>query len=112
MELSATPERPGAPRRPHLLARVGIAFAGICILLYGLLATFVAQVWGPGNSDELVSGGPGLIPWFGLSFGGTFAALAGLAMMLRRRRRPAARALLGAGLCLAGWTVFLYVGTA
>jgi hypothetical protein len=33
-------------------------------------------------------------------------------MMLRRRRRRAARRCSYAGLCLAGWTVFLYVGTA
>lgn len=63
------------PPRPSRLATVLVAVAATCLTLYGLLTVVAASAWGPGNSDELVSGGADLIPWFGLSLGGTLAAL-------------------------------------
>jgi hypothetical protein len=97
------------PRRPSRWAMVAVAVAATCLLLYGLLTSLIASAWGPGNSDELVSGGTDLIPWFGLSLGGTLAALVGLALV--PRPRLARWALLLATVSLAGWTVFLFVGT-
>jgi hypothetical protein len=88
-----------------------MALAATCLTLYGLLTLFAASAWGPGNSDELVSGGSDLIPWFGLSLGGTVAALAAFGALLDRRPRVAGWALLIATVSLAGWTLFLYVGT-
>jgi hypothetical protein len=97
------------PRRPSRWAMVAVAAGATCLILYGLLASLIASAWGPGNSDELVSGGTDLIPWFGLSLGGTVAALVGLALV--RRPRLARWALVIATVCLGSWTVFLFVGT-
>jgi hypothetical protein len=103
-----SPERPGLSQRARPWAwRLVVAFAGICLLLYGLLTMFVASAWGPGNSDELVTGGPELIPWYGLSTCGTLAALVGLAFI--PRPRSARWALLLAAISLAGWTAFLFL---
>jgi hypothetical protein len=99
------------PPRPPRLATVLVAVAATCLLLFGLLTLFVASAWGPGNSDELVSGGADLIPWFGLSSAGTLAALVALWGVLLPRPRVARWALLIAAVSLAGWTVFLFVGT-
>jgi hypothetical protein len=105
----ATPERPeGRARRASSLAgRVLVATGAGCLLLYGLLAVAIASAWGPGNSDELVTGGPALIPWYGLSTLGALAALAGLALV--RRPGSARWALLLAALSLAGWTGLVFV---
>jgi len=35
----------------------GRAAVAVLLLLYDLLALFVALAWGPGNSDEIVTGG-------------------------------------------------------
>jgi hypothetical protein len=104
------PERPGLPRRSRL-ATVVVAVAAILLAVYGLLALVVASAWGPGNSDELVSGGAGLIPWVGLSLGGAVAALGALWGVLVARPLVARWALLIAAVSLAGWTLFLFVGT-
>lgn len=93
------------PRGPEVVTAV----LGACLMLYGLLTVLVASAWGPGNSDELVSGGLDLIPWFGLSCGGTVAAL--LSLWLVRRPRFARWALLIAAVSLGGWTVFAFAGT-
>jgi hypothetical protein len=90
------------PRGPEVVTAV----VGACLGLYGLLTTLVASAWGPGNSDELVSGGLELIPWYGLSCGGTVAAVLGLWLM--KRPRLARWALLVAAVSLASWTVFAY----
>jgi hypothetical protein len=87
-----------------------LALAAVGLLMYGVLTMLVASAWGPGNSDELVSGGPGLIPWFGLSTVGTVAALVGLALAFGQRPRLAAWSLLIAVVALAGWTGFLFFG--
>ena len=52
-----------------------------------------------------------MIPWFGLSSGGAVAALGALWAVLLRRPRWARSALPLAAVSLAGWTVFLFVGT-
>jgi hypothetical protein len=96
------------PSRPYVATMVVVAAS--VLSLYGLLSVFVALVWGPGNSDELVSGGVDLIPWFGLSFGGAIAALGALWGVLVRRPRWARPALLVAAASLAGWPLFLLVG--
>jgi hypothetical protein len=88
-----------------------VALAAVLLELYGLLTLFVALAWGPGNSDEIVSGGSDLIPWFGLSLGRTIAALGALGGLLDQRPRLARWALLIAAASLAGWTLFLFVGT-
>jgi len=66
----------------RLAARRSVA---LLLLFYGLLAMFVALVWGPGNSDEIVSGGIGLVPWFGLPLAGLGAAVTSLAEPHRAR---------------------------
>jgi hypothetical protein len=99
------------PPRSSRWATVLVAVAAIFLVLYGLLTVFVASAWGPGNSDELVSGGSDLVPWFGLSLGGTVAALGALWGVFWRRLRFARWTLLVAAVSLAGWTIFLFVGT-
>jgi len=65
-----------------------------------------ASAWGPGNSDEIVSGGVAQVPWFGLPVVGAFAAMAGLVYL---RNPPRAwTACVVAAACLAAWTVFLF----
>jgi len=97
------------PRRPSRLATILVVVAAAFLLVYGVLTLLIASAWGPGNSDELVSGGSDLIPWFGLSFGGAAAARVGLALV--PRPRLARWVLLVAAVSLAGWTAFLGVGT-
>jgi hypothetical protein len=105
------PERPEPPpRRPSRLVVALTAVIAACLLLYGALTVLVASAWGPGNSDVIVSGGPELIPWFGLSGGGALAAAVGTALIVPRPGL-ARWVLLIAALSLAGWTVFLYHGT-
>jgi hypothetical protein len=106
------PTRPEHPVReqPPRAAWVLVGLAGVLILLYGLLTLFVASAWGPGNSDEIVSGGPALITWYGLSALGTFAALATLALLVLKHLEWAFGALLLAIVSLTGWTVFLAAG--
>src|SRR5215216_4418985 len=57
------PERPRMPRRPSRLATILVVVAAAFLLVYGVLTRLIASAWGPGNSDELVSGGSDLIPW-------------------------------------------------
>src|SRR5215212_8860360 len=71
-----------APRRRRG-TRALVAVGGTLLLTYGMCTLFVAAAWGPGNSDELVSGGPELIPWYGLSGVGTLAAVVSLALVPR-----------------------------
>lgn len=100
-----TPTR-GARGHPSRTARVLVALAGAVLFIYGGLTLFVASAWGPGNSDELVSGGPELVPWYGLSSVGTLAAVVALALTPWPRR--ARWALLTAAASLAAWTTFLF----
>lgn len=72
-----------------MTTRVFMASFGTVLFLYGVLACLIASAWGPGNSDELVSGGPELIPWYGLSTGGMVAAL--IAVVLAFASSPLAR---------------------
>jgi hypothetical protein len=99
------------PPRQSRLATVLVAVAAILLVLYGVLTLLAASAWGPGNSDELVSGGSDLIPWFGLSLGGTVAALGAFSGVLLRRSRLARWALLISAVSLAAWTIFLFVET-
>ena len=77
------------------------------LLLYGLLTLFVASAFGPGNSDELVTEGPELVPWYGLPFAGTFAAIIGLALVSQPRRGSVALSV--AAIALGAWTVFTFL---
>jgi hypothetical protein len=102
-----TPLSTHHPRgHPSRSARVLVALAGAVLFVYGSLTVFVASAWGPGNSDELVSGGPELVPWYGLSSLGTVAAVVALALTPWPRR--ARWALLTATVSLAAWTAFLF----
>jgi hypothetical protein len=76
------------------------------LLIYGLAAVLFASAWGPGNSDEIVSGGVAQVPWFGLPLVGAFAAMAGL--VYSRNPPRAWTACVVATACLAAWTVFLF----
>ena len=98
------PEPRSSP--PSGVARALAALSGSCLLLYGLLTLLVASAWGPGNSDELVSGGPKLIPWYGLPAAGTLAAV--VALVLLPRPRSSIWALVVAALSLGAWTAFLF----
>jgi len=98
------PEPRSSP--PSRVPRAFVALIGSFLLLYGLLTVLIASAWGPGNSDELVSGGPRLIPWHGLPATGTLAAAA--ALMLMRRPRSSIWALLVAALSLGAWTAFVF----
>jgi hypothetical protein len=73
----------------------------------GLFQLFIAQIMGPGNSDELVSDGPVLIPWFGLPLAAI--ACAGVAAAYRSRPWWAYRALGSAAGCLIAWFVLAAV---
>jgi hypothetical protein len=100
------PERPMRQTQAgSRLGRLILGLVGACLLGYGALALIVASAWGPGNSDELVSGGPELIPWYGLSSLGTLAAVGALALL--HRPRSAAWALGIAAASLAAWTATL-----
>jgi len=102
------PERPKPrPRSPSRRTRALVLLGGGCLLAYGGLTAFVASAWGPGNSDEAVSGGPELVPWFGLPLAGTAAAVA--ALWLAPQPRSAIWALLVAGLSLGAWTAFAFL---
>jgi hypothetical protein len=104
-EASERPESRASP--PSLLARSLIVVGGGCLVVYGVLSVAAASLWGPGNSDELVSGGAELVPWFGLPIAGTAAAV--VALWLVPRPRSATWALLVAALSLAAWTAFVFL---
>jgi hypothetical protein len=91
---------------PSRSGRTLVAVGGAVLSIYGSLTMFVAFAWGPGNSDEMVSGGLALVPWYGLSTAGTIAAVATLGNLPWPRR--ARWALLVATVCLAAWTAFLF----
>jgi ABC-type taurine transport system ATPase subunit len=82
---------------------VSCAVLGVTFVVFGLFELSIAQIMGPGNSDELVTGGPVLIPWFGLP--AVAIGLGGVAVACRRRLRLAHRALGLAAACLAAWLV-------
>jgi hypothetical protein len=104
MAMSAHPESSGSS-----WAAIGRGFVAVLLLLYGLLTLFVASAWGPGNSDELVTGGITVVPWFGLPIAGTAAAATSLARVTRPRTASTASAL--AAVCLLAWTAFLFAIT-
>jgi hypothetical protein len=107
-EFHAAPERPTPRQRPpSRRTRALVLVGGGSLLAYALLTAFVAAAWGPGNSDEAVSGGPELVPWFGLPITGTAAALA--ALWLVSTPRSAIWALLVAALSLGAWTTFVFL---
>jgi len=74
------------------------------LLLYDLLALFVASAWGPGNSDELVTGGIELIPWYGLPVIAFVACVTSLACVSWPRVSRRAAAIAAAS--LIAWTAF------
>jgi hypothetical protein len=80
---------------------------GAAFILCGLFQLLIAQIMGPGNSDELVSGGSLVIPWFGLPI--TPIVGGGVAIAYRRRLRLAYGALGVAAACLVGWFVLALV---
>jgi hypothetical protein len=88
---------------------IAILLGSLLLLAYGLLALFVAYVWGPGSSDELITGGPVTVPWFGLPAVGAIAAMVGL--FLIARQRAAVLAVLLAAVCLVVWTLLFVLGT-
>jgi hypothetical protein len=90
-----------------MVGPVGCLALGAAFILCGLFQLSIALTMGPGNSDELVSGGSVVIPWFGLPI----AAIAGggVAVGCRRRLRLAYRALGIAAGCLVGWFVVALV---
>jgi hypothetical protein len=103
---SANGPTPTAAPRVRGASRVLVALAGAVLFIYGSVTVFFASAWGPGNSDELVSGGPELVPWYGLSGLGTLAAVVALA--LTPWPRHALWALLTATASLGAWTVFVF----
>lgn len=70
---------------------------------------FIAFLFGPGNSDEIVSGGIEVVPWYGLSTLGAAAAAVGWTLVGHHRsgRWP----LSASALSLMAWTVFFLVIT-
>jgi hypothetical protein len=102
--VGAHPESSGSP-----WAAIGRGVVAVLLFLYGLLALFVASAWGPGNSDELVTGGIAVVPWFGLPIVGTAAAAASLIRVTRPRTASTTSAL--AAVCLLAWTAFVFAIT-
>jgi hypothetical protein len=95
-----------SPDRGRFVARAGCVVLGVTFILFGLFELFIAQLMGPGNSDELVSGGPVVVPWFVLP---TVAiGSAGVAVAQRRRLRFAYVALGVTAACLAAWLALAY----
>ena len=90
-----------------LIGPVGSIVLGGALLALGLLELFIAQIMGPGNSDELVSGGVLVVPWFGLPL--IAIGCAGLAVVRRRNTRIAPRALVLAAACAGAWMVLAAV---
>jgi hypothetical protein len=90
-----------------ILGPVGSAVLGLAILALGLFELFIAQIMGPGNSDELVSGGVLVVPWFGLPL--IAIGCAGLAVVRRRDARLAPRALVLAAACVGAWMLLAAV---
>jgi len=86
-----------------MLGPVGCAVLAAAFIFCGLFQLLIAQIMGPGNSDELVSGGPVLIPWFGLPI--LAIGSAGAALAYCRRLRFAYRALWASSVCLCSWFV-------
>jgi hypothetical protein len=92
--------------RWQLVARVGCVVLGVTFILFGLFEFFIAQLMGPGNSDELVSGGPVVVPWFVLP--AVAMGSAGVAVAQRRRLRFAYGALAVTAACLVAWYALAY----
>ena len=78
-------------QRPASLLAVAVIVGGVALALVGIGALFIASAWGPGNSDETVSGGLELVPWYGLP---TVAAVAAVAAPVLSRRPALAGGLL------------------
>jgi hypothetical protein len=89
---------------------VSCATLGVVLILFGLFELFIALLMGPGNSDELVSGGPVLIPWFALPIVAT--GFAGVAVAYCRRLRFAHRALAVAAASVVAWLLLAAVMSA
>jgi len=87
--------------------KAAATLTGVILLLVGLLALFVASAWGPGNSDELVSGGAAVVPWFLLPAIGTCAAVTVLVRAIIGGTVGAA--LLVAAGSLAAWVAMVFI---
>lgn len=81
----------------------------IALVLCALWAVLIAQAFGPGSSDEIVTGGLAAVLWFGLSAAGLAAAAFALWRASDGQLRAAGWAAILAVACLAGWTVLLIV---
>jgi hypothetical protein len=90
----------------QVVARVGCLVLGVTFILFGLFEFLIAQLMGPGNSDELVSGGPVVVPWFLLP--AVAMGAAGVAIAQRRRLGFAYGALGVTAACLAAWFALAY----
>jgi hypothetical protein len=95
------------PSWGRFLGPVGCAALGVAFVLGGLFELFIAQIMGPDNSDELVTGGPVVVPWFGLPLAAIASAC--VAVAHRSRLRFAYRALRVAAGCVVAWWVLAAV---
>jgi hypothetical protein len=84
----------------------GCIALGVTFVAVGLFEFLIAQLMGPGNSDELVSGGPAVIPWFALPAVAMFAGA--IAIGRRRTLRIAYGALGVAAASLVAWGALAY----
>ena len=93
----------------RIVGEDGCILLGVTFVALGLFEFLIAQLMGPGNSDELVSGGPAVIPWFVLPAVAMFAGA--IAVAQRRTLRLAYRALGVAAASLVAWGALLYAVT-
>ena len=93
----------------RIVGEDGCIALGVTFVSIGLLEFLLAEFMGPGNSDELVSGGPAVIPWFALPAVAMFAGA--IAVARRRTLRFAYRVLGVAAASLVAWGALLYAVT-
>jgi len=87
-----------------------MVLAGVLLLLYGFWADLMSLAFSPGGHDAFVDPGVEAIPWYGLSSGGTLAAVVALGLLVKHRLRAASVTLLIALASFGGWTAIMLSG--